>query len=154
MRRLRREWDYQAAEVSRGFVALGRAAEEASRWMGQMFAVFDVGIPGVIAARDGRDGSTPLAEDPGVPYPTQSGVEAGREALSIAERVDATAARMGYTLLPWQRELAIAFLRKEITGMVAPSTLGKQVVSDVVNELRGVDANLAWIDEAPGADLR
>lgn len=55
----------------------------------------DVWCPGTIAVRDERDGSVTLAVDPGLPYPTQSGVEDGREALSVPERVDAAAARMG-----------------------------------------------------------
>lgn len=82
-------------EVAEGFTAFGKAAEKAAQGMTSMFTVFSLGILGVIAARDERDGSVTLAVDPAPPYPTQSGVEGGREALSVPERVDAAAARMG-----------------------------------------------------------
>lgn len=142
-------WEHKVDEVAEGFTALGKAAEKAAQDMAAMFTVFDWGIPGVIAARDERDGSVILAVDPAPPYPTQSGVEARREALSVPERVDAAAARMGVELTPWQRELAIATLSGIPMQVEWPQGRGKVAVGEVVKEAhaRGYETKYGWVDE-------
>lgn len=138
--------------LAQGFVAFGEAVEKGAKAMSSMFTIFDWGIPGVIAARDERDGSVTLAVDPAPPYPTQSGVEDGREALSVPERVDAAAARMGLELDPWQRELAIATLSGIPMQVQWPQGRGKVAVGEVVKEAhqRGYEAKHGWVDEAAG----
>lgn len=140
-------------EVAEGFMALGKAAQKGAEAMSSMFTIFDWGIPGVIAARDERDGSVTLAVDPAPPYPTQSGVEDGREALSVPDRVDAAAARMGVELTPQQRELAIATLSGIPMQVQWPQGRGKVAVGEIVKEahlLRGYEAKYGWVDEAAG----
>lgn len=136
--------------IAQGFVAIGKAAEVAAERMGNLFTIFPGRIPGVIMARDERDGSVILAVDPALPYPTRSGVEDGREALSASERVDAAAARMGVELTPWQRELAIATVSGVPMMTARGKSGGKTAVSEVVQEahMRGVEAKYGWIDEA------
>lgn len=139
-------------EVAEGLTAFGKAAEKAARGMTSMFRAFSLGIPGVIAARDERDGSVTLAVDPAPPHPTQSGVEDGREALSVPERVDAAAARMGIELAPWQRDLAIITLSGIPLQVQRPQAHGKTTVGEVVKiaHRQGCEARRGWVDEAAG----
>lgn len=115
------------------------------------YEVVDLGIPGTIAVRDTREGTVTLGVDPASPYPTQSEVEDGRGAHSVAERVDAMAAKMGLELLPWQRELAIAALETNQSGYITiqqrSQQAGKTTVQRVVAELRGPEHGVAWVDE-------
>lgn len=136
--------------IAEGFVAVGKAAEIAAKRMGNVFTVFSRRIPGAIMARNEHDGSTILAVDPAPPYPTQSGVEARREALSVPERVDAAAARMGVELTSWQRELAIATLSGIPMQVQWPQGRGKTTVSEVVKvaHREGYEAKHGWVDEA------
>ncbi|UVT31314.1 hypothetical protein SEA_MARCIE_51 [Microbacterium phage Marcie] len=92
----------------------------------------------------GRPGSAVLFVDPGSGDPSQMGVEAVRSPHSVAEKVDAMAARMGFTLASWQRDLAIDTLTDQPRLIEAPRGAGKVIVQQVID---GVRADLAWVDE-------
>lgn len=124
--------------------AMSSVAEAAAR-----FEVVDLGTPGLVAVRDRRDGTVAVGVDPGVPYPTQSGVEDGTEALSAAERVDAAAAEIGITLSPEQREYAIAAVAGIPMVWVGGRGYGKFSTRLVIDKARqsGPEANLGLVDE-------
>lgn len=57
---------------------------EAIKTIQATYEVIDLGIPGLIAVRDRRDGTVTVGVDPALPYPTQSGVEALRSAATAS----------------------------------------------------------------------
>ena len=104
-RRVIKEQLLNLGAISAGFTALGKAAEHAVRAMGHAFIAF---ANGAAVVWDEREGGVTAPDNPFLICAILPGAGDARRAQGAAERVDATAVRMGIELEPWQRELAIA----------------------------------------------
>lgn len=129
--------------LAEGMFAVGAAADRVASAM-LTFAEVLYTPSGSIAFAQQPDGTTLIGIDPGVGHPSQSGVEAVKSTHSVAEKVDAVAARMGFTLASWQRDLAVATLTGQPRLIEAPKSAGKVNTQRVID---GVRAELAWVDE-------
>ncbi|AWN04668.1 hypothetical protein HOT29_gp049 [Microbacterium phage Squash] len=130
-------------ELGKRFTQVGIAAGKFARAFTYFVKVLNT-TSGSIAFAQQPDGTTLIGIDPGVGHPSQSGVEAVRSTHSVAEKVDAMAARMGFTLASWQRDLAVATLTDQPGLIEAPKGAGKVNTQRVID---GVRADLAWVDE-------
>lgn len=102
---------------------------------------------GIVAIAQKPNGTVLVGIDPGRNPPSQTGVEAVRSTHSAAEKVDAAAARLGLELAPWQRNVAIAVLEGKPVTWNAARTPGKATVVRVLEEIRGPEHTLAYVDE-------
>ncbi|QWY80128.1 hypothetical protein SEA_STRAWBERRYJAMM_48 [Microbacterium phage StrawberryJamm] len=139
IRKNRRTW----RSAIRRFDEMQAASRRASFALYRFTEILTTSL-GSVAVAQQPDGTTLIGIDPGVGHPSQSGVEAVRSTHSVAEKVDAMAARMGFTLASWQRDLAVATLTDQPGLIEAPKGAGKVNTQRVID---GVRADLAWADE-------
>lgn len=155
IRKLRRQMrpftDKVDAFVS-AMAGIGEAASKAAESLDQLAAALEPTTPEDIPSQDDAEGGALALSQVGVPYPTQSGGQAVKTAVSTVDRVNAAAAELGLDLAPWQRDLAARTIDAAESGQIFTVTggrrAGRTTTRAVIHQaLRGPDSHPGWPDE-------
>ena len=153
IRKARRERRERMAKVAAGFAAFGRVAEQAVA----SFAEFAEGVQRFRAGIARFGGPLEPLAPPAHNHPSE-GVNAAQRVsgpLVTMPDVDAAAADLGIQLLPWQRQVAEAWLRRETVAVTAGKRAGKSTLERVMHHAHsraGHEIAGAWADEAADTD--